>query len=116
MPKAIIGPVPGAHQLQEGIGEGWITAPKAGPSRRCGCGARVAACASKTHWPRTVGSDLYVHTTALLKRHVGEDDSGACERLLLADPSWVTARHTWVEVLRNLGRLLSGANRTSLAP
>src|SRR4030095_15292848 len=30
------------------------------------------------------------------------------ERLLVADPSWVTARHTWVEVLRNLGRLLQG--------
>lgn len=49
---------------------------------------------------------LYVDTSALLNGYVGEEDSAACERLLLADPAWVTARHTWVEVLRNLGRLL----------
>ncbi len=54
---------------------------------------------------------LYVDTSALLKRYVDEDDSTACERLLVADPSWVTARHTWVEVLRNLGRLLRGPER-----
>jgi len=55
---------------------------------------------------------LYVDTSALLKRYVAEDDSDACERLLLSDPSWVTARHTWVEVIRNLSRLLGGAERT----
>jgi len=57
---------------------------------------------------------LYVDTSALLKRYVDEDESAACERLLVADPSWVTARHTWVEVLRNLGRLLEGAERARL--
>jgi uncharacterized protein len=54
---------------------------------------------------------LSVDTSALLKRYVDEDESAACERLLVADPSWVTARHTWVEVLRNLGRLLQGPER-----
>ena len=54
---------------------------------------------------------LYVDTSALLERYIDEDESAACERLLVADPSWVTARHTWVEVLRNLGRLLQGAER-----
>jgi hypothetical protein len=54
---------------------------------------------------------LYVDTSALLKRYIEEDESAACEKTLLADASWVTARHTWVEVLRNLGRLLRGAER-----
>lgn len=54
---------------------------------------------------------LYVDTSALLKRYVAEDESDACERLLLGDLSWVTARHTWIEVVRNLSRLLSGAER-----
>jgi predicted nucleic acid-binding protein len=54
---------------------------------------------------------VYVDTSALLKRYVDEDESVACERLLLADPSWVTARHTWAEILRNLARLLRGAER-----
>jgi hypothetical protein len=57
---------------------------------------------------------LYVDTSALLKRYVAEDESEACERILLGDPSWVTARHTWVEVLRNLARLLSGTERARL--
>lgn len=48
----------------------------------------------------------YVDSSALLKRYVEEEDSDACERILLSDPSWITARHTWVEVLRNLARLL----------
>lgn len=52
---------------------------------------------------------LYVDTSALLKRYVDEPDSDLVERYLLEDPSWVTARHTWVEVRRNLARLLDGA-------
>jgi predicted nucleic acid-binding protein len=54
---------------------------------------------------------LYLDTSALLKRYVAEDDSDSCERMLLADPAWITARHTWVEVLRNLAKLLRGAER-----
>jgi uncharacterized protein len=54
---------------------------------------------------------LYVDTSALLERYIDEDESAACERVLVTDPSWVTARHTRVEVLRNLGRLLRGPER-----
>jgi len=43
-----------------------------------------------------VSVSLYVDTSALLKRYVEEPDSAAAERYLLADPSWVTARHTQV--------------------
>lgn len=57
---------------------------------------------------------LYLDTSALLKRYISEDDSDACERLLIADSRWVTARHTWVEVARNLARLLAGAERTRM--
>lgn len=54
---------------------------------------------------------LYVDTSALLKRYVTEDDSERCEQILLGDHAWVTARHTWIEVVRNLSRLLAGAER-----
>jgi predicted nucleic acid-binding protein len=49
---------------------------------------------------------LYVDASALLKRYIDETDSASCEALLLADPQWVTARHTVIEVRRNLQRLL----------
>jgi uncharacterized protein len=52
---------------------------------------------------------LYVDTSALLKRYVAEVDSDVAEQYLLADKVWVTARHTWVEVRRNLAHLLEGA-------
>lgn len=51
---------------------------------------------------------LYVDSSALLKRYVDEPDSGAADSLLGSDPSLVTARHTVVEVRRNLARLLTG--------
>src|SRR5262245_18127611 len=51
---------------------------------------------------------LYVDTSALLKRYVEEPESATCEQYLLADPVWVTTRHTFVEVRRNLYRLLEG--------
>jgi uncharacterized protein len=51
---------------------------------------------------------LYVDASALLKRYVLEPESADCQRRLLADPQWVTGRHTLVEVRRNLSRLLSG--------
>lgn len=53
---------------------------------------------------------LYVDSSALLKRYVAEPDSDISEQYLLSDPVWVTARHTWVEVRRNLARLLSGTD------
>jgi predicted nucleic acid-binding protein len=51
----------------------------------------------------------YIDSSALLKRYVDEADSDAAEQYLLADKVWVTARHTWVEVRRNLARLLEGS-------
>ena len=51
---------------------------------------------------------LYVDSSALLKRYISEPDSQVAEQYLLADPVWLTARHTWVEVRRNLARLLKG--------
>jgi predicted nucleic acid-binding protein len=57
---------------------------------------------------------LYLDTSALLKRYVAEDESDACERTLLGDTTWITARHTWVEVVRNLAKLLKGAERVRM--
>ncbi len=55
----------------------------------------------------------YVDSSALLKRYVVESDSARAVALLTADPDWVTARHTYVEVRRNLVRLLpAGSDRT----
>ncbi len=50
----------------------------------------------------------YVDSSALLKRYVEEVNSGAADALLRADLGLLTARHTVVEVRRNLARLLSG--------
>ncbi|HWI06195.1 MAG TPA: type II toxin-antitoxin system VapC family toxin [Solirubrobacteraceae bacterium] len=49
---------------------------------------------------------LYVDSSALLKRYVDEPDSDEADALLASDPSLLTARHTIVEVRRNLARLL----------
>lgn len=49
---------------------------------------------------------LYLDTSALMKRYVLEPESDRCEAALLEDPEWVSARHTEVEVRRNLARLL----------
>lgn len=48
---------------------------------------------------------LYVDSSALLKRYVDEVGSDLAESYLLGDPEWVTGRHTYVEVRRNLARL-----------
>jgi uncharacterized protein len=50
---------------------------------------------------------MYVDSSALLKRYVDEPDSGTADELLRSDPLLLTARHTIVEVRRNLARLLS---------
>ncbi len=50
----------------------------------------------------------YVDSSALLKRYVDEPDSAAADALLRSDADLLTARHTLVEVRRNLARLLSG--------
>lgn len=51
---------------------------------------------------------LYADSSALLKRYIHEPDSGVAESFLQSEPSLVTARHTLVEVRRNLTRLLRG--------
>ncbi len=51
---------------------------------------------------------LYVDSSALLKRYVDEPDSELADAYLRGDDSLLTARHTIVEVRRNLVRLLEG--------
>jgi uncharacterized protein len=50
----------------------------------------------------------YVDPSALLKRYVEEADSADADALLRADRALLTARHSIVEVRRNLARLLQG--------
>lgn len=49
---------------------------------------------------------LYVDASALLKHYVEEPDSDRFEELFASDPVRITARHTIVEVRRNLARVL----------
>ena len=49
---------------------------------------------------------LYVDSSALLKRYVDEPDSAECDQFLGSDPVLLTARHTVVEVRRNLARIV----------
>lgn len=51
---------------------------------------------------------LYADSSALLKRYVDEPDSATAVELLESDPDLITGRHTFVEVRRNLARLLRG--------
>jgi predicted nucleic acid-binding protein len=52
---------------------------------------------------------LYLDASAFLKLYFDEPDSPHAEEILTADSEWVTARHTAVEVRRNLARELQGA-------
>lgn len=45
-----------------------------------------------------------------MKRYLNEPDRNVSEEILLADPVWVSGRHTSVEVRRNLARLLEADN------
>jgi predicted nucleic acid-binding protein len=56
---------------------------------------------------------LYVDSSALLKRYVDEPDSDVANALLASDPSLLTARHTLVEIRRNLARLLDERDGTA---
>lgn len=55
---------------------------------------------------------LYADSSALLKRYVDEPDSERAVEMLAGDTELVTARHTVVEVRRNLARLLTGDDLT----
>lgn len=52
---------------------------------------------------------LYVDSSALLKRYIDEPDSARAVEWLESDPTLITARHTALEVRRNLARLLGPA-------
>lgn len=54
---------------------------------------------------------LYVDSSALIKRYVAEDESESAEATLLADPEWVTANHTFIEVCLAIHRRLGEAER-----
>ncbi len=56
---------------------------------------------------------LYVDSSALLKRYVDEPDSDAADAILASDSSLLTARHTEIEVRRNLARLLEKPDATA---
>lgn len=56
---------------------------------------------------------LYLDSSAFLKLYVEEPESEACERVVSSDPGWISARHTEVEVRRNLTRLLEGRELSS---
>lgn len=51
----------------------------------------------------------FVDSSALLKNYFAEPDSSVAERLLNSDSVLVTSWATFVEVRRNLGRALRGA-------
>ena len=53
---------------------------------------------------------LYVDSSALAKRYVAEADSDTAEAILLEDPDWVSANHTFVEVALALSRRLEDAD------
>lgn len=51
---------------------------------------------------------LYVDSSALAKRYVDEPRRHEAELVLVGDPVWLTAMHTFVEVSLILGRRLNG--------
>lgn len=51
---------------------------------------------------------LYVDASALLKLYVEEEESSDARQILVDPSTWTTARHTLVEVHRDLARLLTG--------
>ena len=55
---------------------------------------------------------LYLDSSALLKRYFDEPDGDANDRLLASDRVWVTGRHTYLEVRRNLQQRLETRDLT----
>jgi predicted nucleic acid-binding protein len=51
---------------------------------------------------------LYVDASAFLKLYLEEPESDRAEEILSSDREWVSARHSAVEVRRNLSRALEG--------
>jgi predicted nucleic acid-binding protein len=57
---------------------------------------------------------IYVDSSALLKRYLDEPDRHQYVDILQADPSWVSARHTYVEIRRALARELGPREQTRM--
>lgn len=55
---------------------------------------------------RTVGLDLYVDSSAVVKLYVRGRESAVAAELLAG--AWATSRHTFVEVRRALAQVLDG--------
>ena len=55
----------------------------------------------------------YVDASALVKRYVDERDTPEAVAILDADPAWITARHTSIEVTRALANALDGPRLTA---
>lgn len=51
---------------------------------------------------------LYLDSSALLKLYFTEPESEACQRIVVSDSDWISARHTSIEVRRNLASQLTG--------
>jgi len=56
----------------------------------------------------------YVDSSAFLKVHLDEPDSESANAILDADPEWASGRHTFVEVRRNLARILAPTDLTEV--
>lgn len=56
---------------------------------------------------------LYLDSSAVLKRYIDEPDSEQFNTILHSDEAWLTCRVTWVEVWRNIGRQLIGADASA---
>lgn len=54
---------------------------------------------------------FYVDSSAFVKRYVDEPDSDDAESLLLSDPDWATAQHSYVEICLVLDRRLADPGR-----
>jgi predicted nucleic acid-binding protein len=54
---------------------------------------------------------VYLDASAFLKLYVAEPESDECAAVLRADGEWFSARHTVVEVRRNLSRRYSGRHQ-----
>src|SRR6185295_10302126 len=102
-PRSVAGPAPPRRGYRSRVDR----ARREEPARTAEAGASTAVgCRCARRGPR--GMSLYLDTSALLKRYIEEEGSAAVDRILESDSSWVTARHTWVEMLRNLARLIAG--------
>ena len=53
---------------------------------------------------------LYLDSSVLLARYLDQPLASTADRMVASDPLWCSARHTAVEVRRNLARALAGSD------